>query len=84
MNNPAVKKVVQYTIDRIHEYKKVVALAGYLNNEIIRYAQSVGIDAVNIHYNEIPLFFNVDNHLDYTREYDNIKKIYKRRKELNE
>lgn len=81
MNDIAVKRAVEFIIEKIHSLNKKITLAGYLNEETLKYAENMGIDRINIHYNEIPLFFDTNTPEEYTKQYDEIKKVYKRIKE---
>lgn len=78
MTNESVKKSVELIVDKVHSFQKKVTLAGYLNHEILDYAEQIGVDNVSIHYNEIPMFFKTDSPEEYTHHYDEIKRVYKR------
>lgn len=77
INDPAVHKAIKYIVKKVHEFGKEVTLAGYLNKEMFNFAQDIGVDKINIHYNEIPLILDVENKEFYTNIYDSIKNNYK-------
>ena len=80
MLDESVKKAVKYIVSKVHYFDKKITLAGYLKPEVLNFAQDIGVDRINIHYNEIPLFFDIDNPNLYTYHYEQIKETYKQRK----
>ena len=76
-NNIAVYKAILYITKKVHSFGKKVTLAGYLNEDLLKFAQTNGVDIINIHYNEIPLFFKEEDQEFFTSHYNTIKKNYK-------
>ena len=76
-NNIAVHKAISYITKKVHSFGKEITLAGYLNPELFEFAKSIGVDNINIHYNEIPLFFPNQDALFFTEPYNNMKAKYK-------
>lgn len=77
INDPAVYKAIEYIVEKVHSFGKKVTLAGYLNREMQKFAENIGVDIINVHYNEIPLLFDTDAPNFFTEYYDNLKANYK-------
>jgi len=77
VNDPAVHKAIEYIVKKVHSFSKKVTLAGYLNKETHEFARNIGVDIINVHYNEIPILFDTENPSFFTQHYDDIKKKYK-------
>ncbi len=80
INNIAVYRAIDYIVSKVHSFGKEVTLAGYLNKNMYNYVMNIGVDILNVHYNEIPILFEVDDNKFYTQHYDSIKARYKVRK----
>lgn len=76
-NSIAILKTLNYIVEKVHSFNKKVTIAGYLNHILLENAKKIGIDIINIHYNEIPLFFDNQDELFFTSHYKNIKDNYK-------
>ena len=78
INDPAVRKAIIYIVNKIHQFGKTVTVAGYLNREMLEFVENIGVDYVNIHYNEIPLLLNnIADEGFYVQHYNSIKQNYK-------
>ena len=84
INSEAVYRLVDYAIDKIHSFGKKVTVAGYLNPKVLEHTLTNRADAINIHYNEIPIFFDVPDESVYTSQYKELKeRYYVRKRERN-
>lgn len=79
-NDVAVLKTIKYTLEKVHSYGKELTVAGYIDKEFLDNLIELGIDIVNIHYNEIPDLFNVDSPEKYYSHYKSIKENYENKK----
>lgn len=80
INNPAVYKAIETIVKKVHSFGKEITLAGYLNKEMKKFAEDIGVDIINVHYNEIPLMFDNQDEEFFTSHYKNIKENYKVKK----
>ena len=79
-NDLAVLKTIKSALEKVHSYGKELTVAGYINKDFFDNLKILGVDIVNIHYNEIPDLFNVDNPDEFSSHYKSIKKNYERKK----
>lgn len=79
-NDIAVLKTIKKALEKVHSYGKKLTVAGYIDKEFFNNLKSLGVDIVNIHYNEIPDLFNVESPEDFSSHYKLIKKNYERKK----
>lgn len=84
INNEAVYKAIEYIVKKIHSFGKKITVAGYLNKEMLEFALKIGVDIINVHYNEIPILFDAQDNNFFEQHYNNIKTNYKNlKKEKN-
>lgn len=76
-NDIAILKAIDYITKKVHSFGKEVTVAGYLNAELLENVKKINVDIINIHYNEIPLFFKDQDSAFFTSHYKNIKDNYK-------
>jgi len=84
INNEAVYKAIEYVTKKVHSFGKKVTVAGYLNKEMLDYVKKIGVDILNIHYNEIPILFNGQDSNFFEKHYNDIKANYKSLKKKRE
>lgn len=84
INNEAVYKAIEYISEKIHSFDKKVTVAGYLNKEMLEFTKSIGVDILNVHYNEIPIVFDNENPEFFEHHYNEIKANYKKLKKIKE
>lgn len=80
INNPAVLEMIKYTLKRVHSLGKPLTVAGYLNKTMVEFLKEIQVDKINIHYNDIPKIFDVENPLEYETQYLNIRNNYNNHK----
>ena len=86
INNEAVYKAIEYVVKKIHSFGKKVTVAGYLNKEMKEFVSTIGVDILNVHYNEIPILFENQDRFFFEKHYNEIKtnyKVLKKKKENN-
>lgn len=79
-NDMAVLKTIKKALEKVHSYGKELTVAGYIDREFFCNLKELGVDIVNIHYNEIPDLFNVESPEEYYAHYKSIKENYERKK----
>lgn len=77
INNEAVYKAIEYIVKKVHSFGKKVTVAGYLNKEMLEFVLKVGVDILNVHYNEIPILFDGQDSIFFEKHYNDIKTNYK-------
>lgn len=77
INNVAIYKAIKYVVKKIHSFGKKVTVAGYLNKEMLEFVSKIGVDILNIHYNEIPILFENQDKVFFEKHYNEIKDNYK-------
>ena len=77
-SDKAVLLAIKSILEKVHSYGKKLTVAGYMNKETHDILKDLGIDYLNVHYNEIPKVFDVQDESKYTKHYDDIKRYYKR------
>ena len=77
-SDKAVLLAMKIILEKVHSYGKKITVAGYMDKEIHDILKDLGIDYLNVHYNEIPRIFDVQDESEYTKHYDDIKHYYKR------
>lgn len=84
INNKAVYKAIEYVVKKVHSFGEKVTVAGYLNKEMLEFVSKIGVDILNVHYNEIPILFENQNNDFFEKHYNDIKSNYKSLKKLKE
>lgn len=79
INNRAVYKSIELLSQQLRKYNKPVVIAGYLNKEFETFCKDK-IDFLNVHYNEIPDIFSVQNAQFFKNPYKEMRVEYERRK----
>ena len=80
INNEAVYKAIEYIVKKVHSFGKKVTVAGYFNKEMLEFTSRIGVDILNVHYNEIPILFDNQNSEFFEKHYSEIKRNYKQLK----
>lgn len=81
MNDKSVKNMVKYATDKVHSFGKEITVAGYLDKDVVKYCEKLGVDNCSIHYDLIPkIFKDIPNPERFASQYKTMKDIYNRRK----
>ena len=81
MKDNAVKNMVKYATDKVHSFGKEITVAGYLDQDVVRYCEELGVDNCNIHYDLIPeIFKDIPNPEKFPAQYQTMKGRYDRKK----
>ena len=79
INNPAVHRAIEFVSGKLHSYNKPVVVAGYLNKDFEIFCKDK-IDYLNVHYNEIPEIFDVEDDQFFIKPYKEMRAEYEIRK----